>query len=184
MSNLLDFFQSPIPPQTGELFESVYTEFFTPIYRYVYFRVRNRDVAIDLVQNIFTKAFEKKDSLRQETVLNYLYTVARNQVIDHFRKKHSSEISDFDLLVSQTQANEKNPEQYQFSVDNYRLVQDLLESLTGIEREIITMKYVDGLENTEISVVTKKTVEAIRQVQSRALRKMYKLMNSKYSHYL
>lgn len=59
------------------------------IYKYCYFKVKNRDVAEDLTQETFLKYFSQTSYINRGKQLVYLYTIAKNQCTDYFRKQQT-----------------------------------------------------------------------------------------------
>jgi len=61
----------------------------TPVYRYVLMRLHNTDDAEDVVQETFMKAYQAIDRYEDEGkgMLPYLFTIARNLLINHTKKK-------------------------------------------------------------------------------------------------
>lgn len=153
-------------------FHRIYTERFAPIYRYVYFRVRNYDIATDIAQEVFLKVFEGNNSLDQETELRFLYTIARNKIIDFFRKKKSVnlpegfQIEDTTILKPDDQVIQKNDTEILFK---------LLDQLLEDDREIIIMRHLQELEYSEIATITDKQEAHVRQIVSRGIKKMKEL---------
>lgn len=162
-----------------ELFEQLYTDFFTPIYRYVITRLHDRDVSIDIVQTVFMKAFEHKESIRSEHALPYLYTIARNQVIDHIRKKHGVNLSDFDEFIEHvTDESMHNPEQMAVRENTISLVQNMLAQLPELQREAITLHYIADRSYKEMAEITGKSEATLRQSVSRGLRALQEYYTS------
>lgn len=56
------------------------------IYRYCYFKLKNREAAEDITQEAFLRYLEHYRFASPETALKYLYTIARNLCIDEYRK--------------------------------------------------------------------------------------------------
>lgn len=56
------------------------------IYRYCYFKLKNREAAEDITQEAFLRYLERCRFASPETALKYLYTIARNLCIDEYRK--------------------------------------------------------------------------------------------------
>lgn len=57
------------------------------IYKYCFFKVRNKDIAEDLTQETFLKYFSQTSYINRGKQLAYLYTIAKNQCTDYFRKQ-------------------------------------------------------------------------------------------------
>jgi len=57
------------------------------IYKYCFFKVKNKDIAEDLTQETFLKYYSQTSYINRGKRLAYLYTIARNQCTDYFRKQ-------------------------------------------------------------------------------------------------
>src|SRR6266481_3206633 len=80
--------------QTGDraAFARLYDAYVERIYRYVYFRVADDQLAEDITSTVFLKGWEKLDSYQvgSSPFIAWLYRVAHNTVIDHYRTKKVS----------------------------------------------------------------------------------------------
>ncbi|MGL6173745.1 MAG: RNA polymerase sigma factor, partial [Cellulosilyticaceae bacterium] len=59
------------------------------IYKYCYFKVKTKEVAEDLTQETFLKYFAQNAYISRGKPLAYLYTIAKNQCTDYFRKQQT-----------------------------------------------------------------------------------------------
>lgn len=167
--------------QSGDTraFETLYTEFFTPVYRYLYKRVRNKDDAMDLAQTVFVKlatttaVYEAGDS----GLLSYLFTVARNTLIDFSRKESHGIIYD-DELLGDNDTLERSDQSMEVH-EQRDLVTRALQELDEPTREIMELRFVDGMKSHEIAQVIGKSEESVRQIQSRALKKLREVCKEK-----
>jgi RNA polymerase sigma-70 factor (ECF subfamily) len=156
-------------------FEVLYIDFFTPIYKYVFYRIRNKEITMDIVQTVFLKAFANKDQIRKHDALKYLYTIARNQLIDHLRKKHTVSFDELEHFIEKTPDDSiLDPEKNTIIYDEKDFIQKALSILPELQREIITLRYLQELEYPEIAAITGKNEEALRQIVSRAMRVLHK----------
>lgn len=64
-----------------------FEEQYDKIYRYCYFRLRNRQTAEDITQEAFLRYLEKYQCATAEAALKCLYTIARNLCIDEYRRR-------------------------------------------------------------------------------------------------
>lgn len=69
-------------------FEAVYDRYFDPVFRFVYYRTGNREVAKDLTADIFLKVYKKFSAYdpKKGSFEVWLYTIAGNRVKDYYRK--------------------------------------------------------------------------------------------------
>lgn len=56
------------------------------IYRYCYFKIKNREIAEDITQETFLRYFEHYPGIGGQQALKCLYTIARNLCVDEYRK--------------------------------------------------------------------------------------------------
>lgn len=157
----------------SDSFEEVYTTYYTPLFRYILNRIKNRQEAEDLTQNVFMKiwkALPEWDN-NHSSPISFFFTVARNTLIDYFRKSKSKEIVSDEIVYAHTD------EQTTLNDDGIKKEQGeairlLVSKLSNDQQEIIKLYYVSDLTYKEISEITGKREEAIRQIHSRAIKKL------------
>lgn len=163
--------------QSGDTqaFETLYNECFTPVYRYLYKRVRNKDDAMDLAQTVFVKLATTTAvyEIGNSGLLSYLFTVARNTLIDFSRKESHGIIYD-DELLQESDTLERSDQAMQ-AHEHRDLMVRALQELDDPTREIMELRFVDGMKSHEIAQVVGKSEESVRQIQSRALKKLREL---------
>lgn len=150
-------------------FVHIYREWLPKILRFFYLRTANKAVAEDLTQSAFLKAWRSfSENSRISFSSSWIYSIARNVLIDFWRKKKevvfgdSSDIEEiFDLNVDVERA-----------ADIKRAIgkiQKAVNLLNDEQKEIILLKFFEGLSNEEIGQITGKSQTAIRSLQYRAL---------------
>lgn len=73
-------------------FDGVYAHYRRPIWQYFLAKTKNKNVADELTQDVFLKAYRERDSFKQELPVSaWLWTIARNTVTDWFRKYSESQ---------------------------------------------------------------------------------------------
>jgi len=161
-----------------DAFSELYEYYITPIFRFVYFRVRSRADAEDLTQGIFLKVWTSLPGYKQKNRFSsWLYAVARNTVIDFWKKKKDWNISE---LGKETIKDKSKP--IDETVDEERdleKIRDLMELLTDEQQEIMILKFIQGLSNREISKILGKSEDALRQLQMRAIKTLKEYLKEK-----
>lgn len=157
----------------AELFEGWYT----PVYRFILARVTEREVAEDLTQDTFMRLFESLPRFTETASqpLAYLYTIARNATIDFHKKKKSSRLDEEEApLIPDEDA--VSPEHAAgVSLDSKRALAALAH-LSEVDRDVITLRIMGDFSAREVAEKIGKSEEAIRQIQSRALKKLRVLL--------
>ncbi|MBL8030502.1 MAG: sigma-70 family RNA polymerase sigma factor [Candidatus Doudnabacteria bacterium] len=154
-------------------FGKLYELYFTKIYRFVYYRVGHKETAEDITEEVFIKVYSKITSLDQPGAFEgWLYQIARNLVIDHYRKQK--------LTVALEDV--ENTLEYESGIiDVLILEQDqknilkLLKQLSSDEQAVLKMKFFEDLENSTIAKLLSKSEGAVRVIQHRAIAKLQKL---------
>ena len=161
---------------SGEAFAKLYEQYFTPIYRYIYFRVRRKEEAEDLTQAVFIKAFEAMPRFQDlgKEPLAFFFTVARNTIINHWRKKKEILPDDPDETFRSIPDESTGPHLAAETNERLRAVWGALEGLTEDQRDVITLRFINELSNKEVATLLGKTEEAVRQLQARGLKAIRK----------
>ena len=158
----------------SEAFGELYLAYLDQIYRYIYFRVnQDRQVAEDIAQDVFLKAFERIISYKKKKSGGFrawLYQIARNKTIDHLRTngesvKFKGEIIDL----------KEDIENGLIIKEEYKALLSAIRKLPKLQKEIITLAYINDLSNKDIAKITGKNDEAVRAVKYRALKNLKRL---------
>ena len=164
-------------------FEAVYVELFTPLYRYVFFRVRNYDESMDIIQSVFMKVFEKYAHKSKNEIEKLLYRSARNEIIDRGMKKKAWLVDPSESVWNNIKDDTNpDPEQKNITNDVNSMVRELLECLSEDDKEIVVLRYIQEKEYYEIARIVNKKEAAIRQVVTRSLQKLRKEYEQRTSH--
>lgn len=150
-------------------FEQLYRALYAPVYRFAVLRLKSKDDADDVTQQVFIKFFNALPRFEpQESALPYLLTIARNAIIDHLRRRKPDLDDDALWAVAST---EPTPEQTAHLGGEVSRVLVALNQLSDAEEAVIKMKYLDSLETSEIANILGKQEDAVRQLLSRGLRR-------------
>jgi RNA polymerase sigma-70 factor (ECF subfamily) len=155
-------------------FGEIYNLFFKKIYRFIFFRVGHKEVAEDLAEEVFLKAFSKIVSINEVGAFEgWLYQIARNLVIDYYRQKKS-------VVALEEIENTLEYETNVIDVVNLREQQKiflkLLKELGAEQQVVIKLKFLEELENSEIAELLGKNEGAVRVIQHRAIVKLQELI--------
>ncbi len=153
-----------------ERFIEAFNQYNDALFRHAFFRVSDRQVSIDLVQEAYTKIWVQ---ITQGTIVDnfqaFLYHVLNNLIIDFYRKKKSSSLDvlseeGFDPVGSDGEEIVDNAEKSQ--------VMKALEDLSKGDRSVIVMRYIDGLPVKHIAAVLGESENAVSVRLHRAIKKV------------
>ena len=150
-----------------EAFGLLYDVYAQRIYRFIYFKTMHRETAEDLTSQTFFKALESFPAFNSQkgTFSAWLYCIARNTVIDHFRTLHPTDDLDsvFGLAGKQDVALEIDNREQVNKIHSY------LDKLTAQQRNVIIMRLWDQLSYREIAEITKTSEASCKMSFSRAV---------------
>lgn len=161
-------------------FAQFYELYLTPVYRYLLVRSKDKALAEDLAQVVFLKAFEHRSAFERadSKPLAYLYTVARNTLIDHWKKKKEVHQSDVAETFEKVPDDKRTPDAVAEQGDMSRALTEGLAKLTEEQREVVSLKYLHDYSVAEIARHIGKSEEAVRQLQCRGLKALRTVMRS------
>jgi RNA polymerase sigma-70 factor (ECF subfamily) len=158
----------------AEAFGQLYDACVDRVYRFVYFRVSDVPTAEDLTSQVFLKAWQNLGRYRPNgPILAWLYAIARNTVIDHYRTyKQTVSLDEAAPIAAQE---DKLDEQVEFQSDLSSL-QKSLQYLTDDQKELLILKFIAEFDTDQIARKMGKSEGAIRALQMRALQALAKVM--------
>ncbi len=170
-NNLIALQGSPLPEEArlvdqaksgdAEAFAKLYDAYIERVSRYIYFRVSEDGDMEDLVSQVFLKAWENLDRYKTSSspFIAWLYTIARNLVIDHYRMKKKT--LPLEEMISLPSDMERPDEQAQIRFDLEEM-HEALQFLTADQQQALILKYIAGLPNEDIAKVMKKQEGTVR----------------------
>jgi RNA polymerase sigma-70 factor (ECF subfamily) len=162
----------------SEAFAQLYDAYVERVYRYIYFRTSEDAATEDLVSQVFLKAWENlgRYKVGGSPFIAWLYTIARNLVIDHYRAK--KDVLPLEEAVALPSERESPDEEAQTHFD-LEAMRDALQFLTGDQQQVLILKFIAGLPNENIARIMNKREGTIRGLQMRALQTLSKYMQEK-----
>jgi len=152
-------------------FDMLYVLYATPVYRYVFLRLHSVSDAEDITQETFMKAYQAIGRYSDETgnMLPYLFTIARNLLINHTKKKRPDayQPEEMDKHGGTEQASD-----LAIAKEKSAAIQHAMSCLSDTEKEVIELKFFGERTYEEIAEILGKREDAIRQHVARGMKKM------------
>jgi RNA polymerase sigma-70 factor, ECF subfamily len=162
-------------------FGLIYDRYVDTVFRFVYFRVGNRQLAEDLTSDTFLRALKRIGSFTWQgrDLGAWLVTIARNLVADHFKSgRYRLEVTTGDVLDADRE--DRGPEGSPESavVDHITNVALLtaVKQLNPEQQECIVLRFLQGFSVAETAQTMGKNEGAIKALQYRAVRALARLL--------
>jgi len=161
----------------------LYDLYIDKIYRYILYRVGNPTEAEDLAEQVFVKMLEAIAGYepRGAPFGAWLFRIAHNLVVDHFRaraKRQEGEIDEGVVSIADS-VNTLDPVE---AILEHQHLRTAIALLTEEQQQVILLKFFGERSNAEIAQILNKTEGAIKSIQHRALRSLGRLLRKGQNH--
>ena len=152
-----------------KIFSQIYDKYIDKIYRFVFLKVNSEEIAQDLTSETFLRGWESfKNGNKIENPQAFLYRIARNLVIDHYREKGRTQVvsAEFAPIVDPRE----DLEEKAILTSDVDRIKQVLVNLKEDYQNVIIWHYLDDLPIQEVAKMLDRTEEATRVLLSRALK--------------
>jgi RNA polymerase sigma-70 factor (ECF subfamily) len=163
-------------------FGILYNRYRPKIYRFIYLKVSHREEAEDLTHHVFLSAWKNLPSFRPQglPITSWLYRIARNRVIDHYRTR--KRLVSLDSVPEEVLGiAESDTSQSLINRMELERVWKVLGSLSQDQQDVLILRFVEDLSYPQIAEVVGKSQGAVRVIQHRALKAIRDLLSTQQS---
>jgi RNA polymerase sigma-70 factor (ECF subfamily) len=156
-----------------DAFKRLYRELYAPVAAYIQSRVRNVEDAEDICSNVFKSFLLRLDAFdgSRGSVMTWVVAMARNAVIDHYRRTHRTDERAEDLI--DTLADRRpTPLQEMIGDEEMDRVRRVLARQSAETREMFALRFEQGLRVREVAEVMGLSPDAAKQRFARAFHKL------------
>lgn len=163
----------------AEAFGLLYDRYQPQIYRFILIKVGHREEAEDLTHQVFLKSWKNISDYKFQgfPFSTWLYSVARNQVIDFYRtKKKTLVIED---VVDET-IELRIESSYSLDTDkklDIERVKKAILQLKDEQQSVIILRFIEDFSPKETALIMNKSEGAIKLLQHRAVKNLKKILN-------
>ncbi len=170
----LDDLAKRVSQRDIDAFHTLYESHLDTIYRYVYYKVGNGQLAEDLTQHIFMKAWEAihRYQWRELPFQHWLLRLARNTVIDHYRSTKPANASLLDPIGDGV-----DPEEELAQSEMIQTLQEAVRQLPDEQREVIVLRFIEQMPHADVAQHLGKSAATVRVIQHRALQALRRLLD-------
>jgi len=153
-----------------DLFAQEYAPLFDFIYRYVCYRLPNRDEAEDVVSETFTKAYGRLADFAPErgSLRQWVTGIAKNEILMHWRRAKPL----VSLEIIEEAADPSIGRALLERLDRRMFTEKIFSKLSAETKALVALRYIEDLSYEELSEITGKEIPALRQFFSRLHRSL------------
>ncbi len=151
-------------------FAKIYDKYIEKIYRFIFLKVSSQEIAEDLCSETFLKGWQAFNSQKIKHPQAFLYKIARNLVVDHYREKGKVQIisAEYASIIDPRQDLEKQA----MLTSDINNVKQAIGNLKDDYQNVIIWRYLEEMSIPEIAQVLGRTDGATRVLLHRALKNL------------
>ena len=166
--------------QKGEssAFEALYDHFYDQIFRYIAFKTSDSLIAEDLTEDVFLRMLEsiRKFKPQGHPFSSWLFRIAHNRVIDHYRKRGRDKNVPLDTVLTTVGESQSTLDTYVETKLAMREVNQAMENLTDLQREVLNLRFAGGLSIKETAEAVNRNENSVKALQHSAVKKLRVLL--------
>lgn len=134
-----------------QAFAQLYSNYLSPIYRYIFLFTKSKEETEEILQDIFIKIWEHREKLVEvESFSNYLFRFAKNRLLDKFRHLQIRLAVLAEIRRSRNFAGSYTSDECDYR-EYYRMVQQAIEKLPRKRKLIFRLNIENGFSQDEIA---------------------------------
>jgi len=161
----------PAGQQSEQYFFELFEKYQEPIFRFLYFRVSDRTVALDITQDTFTKTWvylTNGKTIEHEEA--FLYRAAKNALIDYFKKSKSFSLDS--MMDSGFDPRTDKVTDDIIKRDDIATIQNLVKDLDEESKQIVYLRFAEEKPIEEIATIFGKSTNAMTVQIHRIIKKL------------
>lgn len=151
-------------------FEEVYQRYHKPLYYLALKFVKNREMAEDVVQDVFVKFWHHREQLDEsKSIKGFLFTATKNLVLNRIRDQKNQIIKQLEIFESQRMSGNDTEEKVRMN-EMRRFMDKMAGKLSTRKREIFDLKVYKGLSNEEVATRLGLSINTVKFQYMQALK--------------
>jgi len=159
-------------PSSKETLRMLYGDYSNDVYRYAFATLGDSNLAHDIVQEVFLRAYRSLNSYRRDaSAKTWLMTIARNLIFDVLRKRRTERKYLSRHEIPEQLGDESVP------MEDLVEVEEALAKLKPEYRHVVVLRYIDGLSIRDTASVLGWSEKKVRNTAHRAMTKLREILD-------
>lgn len=160
-----------------EVYQGLFEQYVLSIRNFIYSKSGDLKLSEDIVQDVFVKLWNKCTDVRFSTVKPYLYRIADNLLIDHFR--HNKVVLNHRMKLDASPSTNESPQFLMEEQEFKERVENVINEMPEINRVVFLMNRIEKMTYREIAERLGLSQKAIEKRMAKALKIFRELMVEK-----
>ncbi|WP_270182525.1 RNA polymerase sigma factor SigX [Alkalihalobacillus sp. CinArs1] len=165
----------------NETFDRLYNDYHATLFQFLFYMVKNRAVAEELVQEVYIKVLRSYHSYEERSnEKTWLLTIARNVAIDYLRthnRRTSRWLSKFEFNKQNTKDDTPLPEEIVMQKEDVQAIYHSLKNCTLDQQQVLILRYIQEFTVNETAEVLQWSVSKVKTTQHRAIKALRELLD-------
>ncbi|SDH81409.1 RNA polymerase, sigma subunit, SigX [Alteribacillus persepolensis] len=165
-------------------FERLYENYHHSLFRYLFYMVRDKEAAEELVQEVYIKVFHSFHTFEgKSSEKTWLYSIARHVGIDWIRKQNRKKRKWLGFIGPLAKYEVKDPaplpDEIVSTKEEVKHVYEAMEQCTPDQRQVIVLRYLESLSIKETADILGWSDSKVKTTQHRAVKKIKSVLEQK-----
>lgn len=165
------------------VFDELYQKYHQELYRFLYYMVKNKEQAEDLVQEVYIRVLKAYDRFEgNSSEKTWLFSIAKNVAIDYFRKQRGWKkwvLTKLDFSEVQVKDHLPLPEEISEQREEIQTIYKCLDQCTMDQKMVILLRYIHELSISETAAALSWTESKVKTTQHRAIKALKRYMEER-----
>lgn len=158
------------------VFDKIYANYHQDLYQYIFYMVKNKELAEDLIQEVYIKVLKSYDSFKgNSSEKTWLFSIAKHVTYDYFRayyrrSKRMDKNFDWNEQGEFIESANALPEEMVILNDEMRLIYRGLDKCTMDQKSVLILRYIQGFSLQETANILNFSMSKVKTTQHRGLK--------------
>lgn len=169
-----------------QIFEQLYEKYHQSLFQFLFYMVKNRQIAEELVHEVYIKVLKSYSSFEgKSSEKTWLYSIARNVAIDWIRKENRQKRKWFGIFGTAEKEEIRDqsplPEEIVTQREEIRLIFQGLANCTEDQQQVLILRYIQSLSISETAEILNWTESKVKTTQHRAIKALKQYISQRES---
>lgn len=167
-----------------DIFEDIYDKYHHELYKFVFYMVKDKQIAEDLVQEVYVKVLNSYKTFRGESKeKTWLFSIARHVTIDYFRMQKRKrnriyEFFDWSEKGSWLPDTKPLPEEIAIQNEEIKTIYTYMDRCSADQKSVLILRYIQSFSIKETAEILGFTQSKVKTTQHRGLKVLKDAINN------